>query len=397
MSDTKNQSRVDSLVEAVSTLRSLIPQLPSLKPEVEEYAGVAARLGLRIIERGTGSVSVALRRHEMIGIPETVTLLDHIVGLKKGGVTPPDMNGIRDLLDSRKSSLQRSLMSADDMDMVRIEPGLDLGLRTAKIDGKKAIQSFLNRTGNSSNQRIEDDISGTDIGTSLFTDYMSDDLPEEDRDTARASIDKNDRISRYTHDELIVITKLREIVQKIDGYGYGVASRRRPMFSQARRNVLWSVPRVGAVMACHIPSWRRQAEIGPMLLDLRRYEQHMQDLAMIPEDDDWFDGDDPLVKAVRRDAWMIHRRGLKIVEDIRNGPSAHRFDKAFFEIFPGSGANYTGRFIELCAPVVNAMAFAGVCGKGERDRALTVEQAAEVERVEIREKGLLSSIRDIFT
>jgi len=397
MAHQDEQGRVERLGASIGELQGFASQLPTIEGEVLALAGVAARLGLRLLDRGPRSITVTLRRHEYVAIRETVTLLEHISGLKRGGITPPDMEGIRTLVQSRKEALEAALLSAEEMDMIRIEPGLDLRLKTAQIDGERAISEFLERTGREDRPEPEPVTEAREQDASLFVDYVSGDLPPDARLEAQSRIMGDPLLKRYTHDELIVITKLRQVIQKIDGYAYGVAARRRPLFSRARRNVLWSVPRIGAVMVTHLPSWRRQPEIGHLLLDLRRYEQHMKDLAMVPEDDDWFTGDDPLVRAVRQDAWRIHLRGVRIVSELHQGPSAHRFDDAFFDIFPGGSANYTDRFIELATPLTNAMAFAGICGRGERDIAMTAEELAEVERGDQEQGGLLGTIRDFFT
>jgi hypothetical protein len=370
--------------------------LPQAEQEILDLAGVTARLGLRLLEKGPQSMTVMLRRHEFVAVRETVTLLEHISGLKRSGITPPDMTGIRELIKSRREALEAALLSAEDVDMIRVEPGVELNLKSAKIDGSLAISAFEARIlgQGAPNHDMADEDPGSAL---LFADYVSSDLPEDERDLIRRKIASTDQIKKFSHDELIIITKLRQVLTRINGYGYGVAKRRRPLFSQARRNVLWSVPRVGAVMVTHLPSWHRMPEIGHMLLDLRRYEQHMRDLAMVPEDDDWFTAQDPLVRAVRRDALTIHLRGIQIVSKISQGPSTHRFDKAFFDIFPGPQANYTTRFLELAQPITNATAFAGICGRGERDLAMMQEEITEAARTSEADNGILGAIRGFFT
>lgn len=389
----EHESRIDRLSDAIIRFRNFTFVLPEIEAEISDLSGVAARMGLRLLDKGPGSITIVLRRHEFVAVHESVALLDHIVGLKKGGVMPPDMDGLRDLLKSRKNAMEASLLSAEEVDMIMIEPDLKLNLKAAGIDGPKAVQEFMART--NSGEIIEDMTEGLnddeDHGASIFSDYVSADLPEEDREHAARKIQESDVLKRYSHDELIVISKIRHIIQKIDQYGYGIAARHRPLFTQARRNVLWSVPRIGAIMVTHLPSWKRQPEISGLLLDLRRYQQHMKDLAAIPEDDDWFNKDNALVRAVRRDAWQIHLRGVKIVSEIRSGPSAHRFDDAFFNIFPGEDANYTKRFLELSSPVINAMAFSGVGGNGERDLAMQRDIQIEEET-----PGILKAFRDFF-
>jgi hypothetical protein len=393
MTASDAQERLDRLSAGILELRAMAPQISEATAEITDFSGSAARLGLRLLD-GHG-MPVTLRRHELVAIPETITLLKHVIGLKESGVTPSDLSDIRDLVSSRSAALLASLNSAQQMDMIRIEPGVDLGMADARIDPARAVSTFLTRMGRSDPTSDIPQVTD-DIGGSLFADYVAEDLPHDVREEAAQRIASNEMLKRYTHDELIVIAKLRQIILKLDQYGFGVAPRRRPMLSRARRNILWSVPRVGMIMVTHLPSWHRNKDIGKLLLDLRRYEQHMVDMAMVPEDDDWFTRNDPLAQALRKDSWSIHRRGLQIVKDIQNGPSAHRFDDAFFDILPGKTSNYTGRFLDASAPLLNAMATCGICGRGERDRAMMPEDIAEEARSENVRDTLLGTLKDMF-
>jgi len=393
MTASDAQERLERLSAGILELRALAPKIIEAKTQIDAFSGSAARLGLRLLD-GLG-MPVTLRRHELVAIPETITLLQHVIGLKESGVTPSDLSDIRDLVSSRSAALDACLNSTQEMDMIRIEPDIDLGLSDALIDPARAVSSFLSRMGRS-DAASELPQAAEDIGGSLFADYVADDLPSDEREEAAQRITSNAVLKRYSHDELIVIAKLRQIILKLDQYGFGVAARRRPMLSRARRNILWSVPRVGMIMVTHLPSWHRSNDIGKLLLDLRRYEQHMTDMAMVPEDDDWFTRNDPLAQALRKDSWSIHRHGLQIVKDIQNGPSAHRFDEAFFDILPGGTANYTRRFLEASAPLLNAMATCGICGRGERDRAMMPEDIAEVARSEHVRDTLIGTLKDLF-
>jgi len=393
MTASERQERLDRLSAGIVELRALAPKITVATSEIETFSGSAARLGLRLMD-GLG-MPVSLRRHELVSIPETITLLKHVLGLTQSGVTPADMSDIRGLVASRAAALDAALNALQEIDMIRIEPGVDLGLTEARIDPQRAVSAFLSRMGHSLPEEIQPELS-EDIGGALFSDYVSADLSQEEREETALRIKADPVLKRYTHDELIIISKLRQIILKLDQYGFGIPARRRPMFSRARRNILWSVPRVGTIMVTHLPSWHRNEDIGKLLLDLRRYEQHMNDMAMVPEDDDWFTRNDPLAQALRKDAWSIHQRGTGIVRSIGQGPSAYRFDKAFFDLMPGEHANYTARFKEASAPLVNAMASCGIGGKGERDRAMMPEEIAEAARAEGAKEGVLGTLKDFF-
>ncbi|MFG6572212.1 hypothetical protein ACGYLO_11460 [Sulfitobacter sp. 1A13353] len=393
MTASERQERLDRLSAGIVELRGLAPKISAATEEIESFCGSAARLGLRLLD-GLG-MPVSLRRHELVSIPETITLLKHVDGLTQSGVTPADMSDIRGLVASRAAALDAALNAIQEIDMIRIEPGVDLGLTEARIDPQRAVAAFLSRMGHSLPAEIQPDLN-EDIGGALFSDYVSADLPQEEREESAARIKANPVLKRYTHDELIIVAKLRHIILKLDQYGFGIPARRRPMFSRARRNILWSVPRVGMIMVTHLPSWHRNDDIGKLLLDLRRYEQHMNDMAMVPEDDDWFTRNDPLAKALRQDAWSIHQRGTGIVQSIGQGPSAYRFDEAFFDLMPGKHANFTQRFVEASAPLINAMAACGIGGRGERDRAMMPEEIAEAARAESGKETLLGALKDLF-
>ncbi|CAN0246468.1 unnamed protein product, partial [Chrysoparadoxa australica] len=210
-------------------------------------------------------------------------------------------------------------------------------------------------------------------------------------------IEKNEILKRYSHDQLLALFKLRGILQRIDGYGYGVARRRRPLFSKARRAVIWSAPRIGIIMASHVPSWHREPVIDQVLLDLKRYEQHMRDMSTIPDDDDYFCESDPLVRAAHADAYRIYRATQGIVRRVSEGKSAFRFNKAFFDINPNNNWNQTSAFMEQANVITNAMAVTGIGGRGERDRALAPEVVDEMERAERDDRGgLLGTLASLI-
>jgi hypothetical protein len=368
MSDAPpDQDRPAALARHLDRLLALLAALPDLAPEIRALAGAVAALGLQLRAHPGERAPLTLRRHEVVSIPETVTLLDHLAGLRSGGLAGLDLSAVRDILGTRTRALEAEIRTMEARILARIEPDLALDAAGLRLDGDRAISAFRGAPVTQAGQGRDADRPASALG--LFPDHVAADLPEAERLEAARRIAARPEIARHDHDELLAIGKLRHIVAKVETYGFGVAARRRPLFSKARRAFLWGAPRVGLVMVTHLPSWRRLPGIGDVLLDVRRYEQHMKDLARIPEDDDFFCARDPLIRAVRADADRILRRSLEIVEEIRKSPSAFRFDAAFFNRLPGPQANQAPVFLERSAVIVNAMAAAGVGGKGERDRA----------------------------
>ena len=99
MTASERQERLDRLSAGIVELRGLAPKISAATEEIESFCGSAARLGLRLLD-GLG-MPVSLRRHELVSIPETITLLKHVDGLTQSGVTPADMSDIRGLVASR--------------------------------------------------------------------------------------------------------------------------------------------------------------------------------------------------------------------------------------------------------------------------------------------------------
>lgn len=194
-----------------------------------------------------------------------------------------------------------------------------------------------------------------------------------------------------------MLGRLREIIVRVDRYGYGVAPRRRPLFSRARRAVLWAAPRIGLILIRHTLSWRLDPEIGDLLLDLRRYDRHMRDLAAVDAEDDRFDARDPLIRAIRAEAARVRARTHRVLDRARGGPSAFRFPAELFQRLPGPAENLTPLFIADSVPVTNATAAAGIGGLGERDLALSTAARAEADRDErANRSGLIGTIRSLL-
>jgi hypothetical protein len=150
-------------------------------------------------------------------------------------------------------------------------------------------------------------------------------------------------------------------------------------------------------MILHPLSWRRDGEIPDLLLDLRRYDRHMRDLAAVDAEDDYFDARDPLIREIRTEAARIRARTHRVLDRARSGPSAFRFGPEVFQHLPGPTENLVPSFLSAGTPITNAMAAAGIGGIGERDRALSVTALAEAERDErANAAGLVGALRSLF-
>lgn len=387
------KERIAQLSEVINRLERAGRALPDLSVEIRPLLGAAARLGTVLIEADGRGLPLTLRRHEVVTLRETVTLLEHLQGLTAAGVTGSDLSGVRDLLRGRAAALRSDLASVEEMRLLRLEPGVDLKVRDAAIDPETALAAFRRVTG-AEPATPEPEPERVD---GLFLDYTPEDLPEEDRNEAVRRISADPVLARFTHQELLVIGRLRDVLRRVHGYGYGVAPRRRPLFSKARRAVLWAAPRVGLVMITHPLSWRREAEIPELLLDLRRYDRHMRDLAAVDAEDDHFDARDPLIREVRSEAARIRSRAHRILDRVATGPSAFRFPAETFHRLPGQEEDLAPRFLEAVIPIANATAAAGIGGIGERERALSAPALAETERDErANAAGLVGALRGIF-
>lgn len=388
------QERIARLSEVISRLEGSSRGLPDLAAELRPLIGAAARLGTVLLARGGTGLPLTLRRHEVVTLRETATLLEHLQELSAAGVTGTNLSGVRDLLRTRTAALSAELAALEELRLTRIEPGLDLGARDSRIDPDLAISAFRRATGATTDPARPE----PDRTDGLFLDYTPEDLPEGDREEAARRISADPALARFTHQELLVIGRLRDILRRVHGYGYGVAVRRRPLFSKARRAVLWAAPRVGLVMITHPLSWRRDPEVPELLLDLRRYDRHMRDLAAVDAEDDHFDARDPLIREIRSEAARIRARAHRVLDRVGDGPSAFRFPEATFQRFPGQEEDLSPRFLEAVTPIANAMAAAGVGGVGERERALSAPALAEAERDErANAAGLVGALRSLFT
>lgn len=387
------QERIAQLSEVIARLERAERRLLNLAPDIRPLIGGAARLGTVLIERGGTGLPLSLRRHEVVTLRETATLLEHLQGLTAAGVTGPDLSGVRDLLASRAAALASDLGALEEMRLIRMEPRLDLRVRDARIDPEVALAAFRRVTGmaptgpEAEPERVD----------GFFLDYTPEDLSEEDRTETDRRIGADPVLARFSHQELLVIGRLRDILRRVHGYGYGVAPRRRPLFSKARRAVLWAAPRIGLVMITHPLSWRRDREIPDLLLDLRRYDRHMRDLAAVDAEDDHFDARDPLIREIRTEAARIRSRAHRVLARIEEGPSAFRFPAETFQRLPGPEEDFAPRFLRAVTPLANAMAAAGIGGLGERDRALSASARAEADRDErANAAGLVGTLRSLF-
>lgn len=387
------KERIAQLSEVINRLERAGRALPDLSVEIRPLLGAAARLGTLLVDQGGTGLPLSLRRHEVVTLRETATLLEHLKGLAAAGVTGSDLSGVQDLLRGRAAALRSDLASVEEMRLLRLEPEIDLRVRDADIDPETALAAFRRVTG-AATDHPETEPERVD---GLFLDYTPEDLPEEDREETARRISVDPMLSRFTHQELLVIGRLRDVLRRVHGYGYGVAPRRRPLFSKARRAVLWAAPRVGLVMITHPLSWRREAEIPELLLDLRRYDRHMRDLAAVDAEDDHFDARDPLIREVRSEAARIRSRAHRILDRVATGPSAFRFPAETFHRLPGQEEDFVPRFLEAVIPLANATAAAGIGGIGERERALSAPALAEAVRDErANAAGLVGALRGLF-
>lgn len=378
--------------DRVQALLGIIEDLPELELPIRRMAGLAARLGMARAERRP---TLALRRHDVVTLQDTITLLEHLRALRSGGVSGVELEGTRDLLETRGRALEADMISAERAALTQLHPEVRADLAEARIDHEKAIRDIAG-PGDRGAVPEEGADGVSDDTAALFADYTTADLDPEEANEAARRIDASPDLSRFTHDELIVLVRMRDTVRRIDGFGYGVAVRHRRLFSKARRSVLWAAPRVGLIMATHPITWRRNPDIGSLLLDLKRYDQHMRGFAEVPADDDFLDAGSPIVRAVRFDAARILERGLRIIAWAGEGPSAFRFPDRTFNRFPGPDLNMTADFLTAMSPVTNAMACAGIGGRGERDRALSADQRAEEEYHERSEMGVMEALRTFF-
>lgn len=386
------QERIDQLSAVIGRLERSARALPELSDEVRPLLGGAARIGTLLLERGGTGLPLTLKRHEVVSLRETATLLEHLEGLSRAGVRGAELGGVRDLLRTRSAALLSDLAALEEMRLIRVEPGVDLRVRDARLDPDVALAAFRAAAGGAPAPGPD-----PERGDGLFLDYAPEDLPGAERAEAQRRIKADPVLARFTHQELLVLARLREILIRVDRYGYGVAPRRRPLFSKARRAVLWASPRAGLILIRHPLSWRGDPEIGDLLLDLRRYDRHMRDLAAVDAEDDRFDARDPLIREIRAEAARVRARTHRVLDRARGGPSAFRFPAELFQRLPGPAENLASLFLAEAVPVTNAMAAAGIGGIGERDLALSAAARAEAERDDRANRaGLIATIRSLL-
>lgn len=386
------QERIDQLSAVIGRLERSARALPELSDEVRPLLGGAARIGTLLLERGGKGLPLTLKRHEVVSLRETATLLEHLEGLSRAGVRGAELGGVRDLLRTRSAALLSDLAALEEMRLIRVEPGVDLRVRDARLDPDVALAAFRAAAGGAPAPGPD-----PERGDGLFLDYAPEDLPGAERAEAERRIKADPVLARFTHQELLVLVRLREILIRVDRYGYGVAPRRRPLFSKARRAVLWAAPRAGLILIRHPLSWRGDPEIGDLLLDLRRYDRHMRDLAAVDAEDDRFDARDPLIREIRAEAARVRARTHRVLDRARGGPSAFRFPAELFQRLPGPAETLTPLFLAEAVPVTNAMAAAGIGGIGERDLALSAAARAEADRDERANRtGLIGTIRSLL-
>lgn len=384
------QERIDQLSAVIGRLEWSARALPELAGEIRPLLGGAARIGTLLLERGGKGLPLTLKRHEVVSLRETATLLEHLEGLSRAGVRGAELGGVRDLLRTRSAALLSDLAALEEMRLIRVEPGVDLRVRDARLDPDAALAAFHAAAGGGPGPDPE-------RGDGLFLDYTPEDLPGAERAEAARRIKADPVLRRFTHRELLVLGRLRDILIRVDRYGYGVAPRRRPLFSKARRAVLWAAPRAGLLLIRHPLSWRGDPEIGDLLLDLCRYDRHMRDLAAVDAEDDRFDARDPLIRAIRAEAARVRARTHRVLDRARGGPSVFRFPAELFQRLPGPAENLTPLFLAEAAPVTKAMAAAGIGGSGERDLALSAAARAEADRDERANRtGLIGTIRSLL-
>ena len=386
------QERIEQLSAVIGRLERSARALPELAAEIRPLLGGASRIGTLLLDRGGAGLPLSVRRHEVVSLRETATLLEHLEGLSRAGVRGAELGGVRDLLRTRSAALLSDLAALEEMRFIRLEPGVDLRVRDARLDPDAALSAFRAAAGGGGGAGPD-----PERADGLFLDYAPEDLPGPERAEAARRITADPVLRRFTHQELLVLGRLREIIIRVDRYGYGVAPRRRPLFSKARRAVLWAAPRAGLLLIRHPTSWRLDGEIGDLLLDLRRYDRHMRDLAAVDAEDDRFDARDPLIRAIRSEAARIRARTHRVLDRARSGPSAFRFPAELFQRLPGPAENLTPLFLTEAVPVINAMAAAGIGGIGERDLALSAAARAEADRDErANRSGLLGTIRSLL-
>ena len=387
------ESQVEEFAAVLDRIERVGQELPHLQKSIGGFIAAGALLGIEIIDRGGRGLPIALRRYQSVLVSETADVLEHLLGLERAGIAAARSPRIEAMLVSRREELLNLLMSGRNMDLINVAPSLGIDLSRAEFDPDIALREFRRRVTRAPAQPLR---GAEPDGAGVFADYAAADLPPEERERKAARIATTPELKGHSHDELIVLAKLRDLVMRIDRYGFGVAPRRRAMFSKARRNLLWSIPRLALVMATHAPTWRRQPAISAILTDLRRYEGHMIDLAQVPEDDDWFTRKDPLIRAIHRDARRAHALAVSVLMDISEGPSAYRFPRTVFGAPPLRSTNYADQLFDQAAPLFNALLTAGIGGRGERERALRATEQGSGQKD--REAGsILSPLRSLFS
>lgn len=135
------QERIDQLSAVVGRLERSARALPELAGEIRPLLGGAARIGT-LLERGGKGLPLTLKRHEVVSLRETATLLEHLEGLSRAGVRGAELGGVRDLLRTRSAALLSDLAALEEIRLIRVEPGVDLRVRDARLDPDTALHAF---------------------------------------------------------------------------------------------------------------------------------------------------------------------------------------------------------------------------------------------------------------
>ena len=88
------QERIDQLSAVIGRLERSARALPELSDEVRPLLGGAARIGTLLLEQGGKGLPLTLKRHEVVSLRETATLLEHLEGLSRAGVRGAELGGV---------------------------------------------------------------------------------------------------------------------------------------------------------------------------------------------------------------------------------------------------------------------------------------------------------------
>jgi hypothetical protein len=356
----------------ISTLK-LEDDLRDVQDQLHQFAGMIASFGIRIKQGTFQRMSTRLKRIDAFLIPETVTALEQTANLIRNGIMLDVQSTLQELLEKRSTMISDAILSFEDNHAIMEQPDLPLNIRNARIDPQVAIETFCTLMGRdvpaAAIEEKEDDPLDAFDGPGLFNDYMSSDLPESHQVQIGNAIQGNVALRRHSHDELIAIKTLRDIILKVEHFGYGVALCHRRHFSRARRSFLWAAPRIGHIMVQHPLTWRHHPKINTVLHNIRHYDRHMRDMAKIAADDDWFNANSPIIIALKKDVQKIDTLSEEVVRAVREGPSGHRFSRDFYSVMPTDAMNFAPYYQPDADALINAMRATGIGNKAERDMA----------------------------